>query len=1101
MHTDLMPNSEPAASPSANEVRTRRELGLTATVNAAEPMERIRGLVAGALFGGEAPSRAIGRFRLQRELGAGGMGVVYAAHDSKLERTIALKVLHPRTRGDTAGTRLQREAQAMARLRHPNVLTVFETGTHGDQVFVAMEYVEGGTLGEWLAGGPRPWREVLDKLLQAGRGLLAAHRVGLVHRDFKPANALLDGDGRVLVADFGLARSGADPVANAILPAGELERTDAGDGDALLDATLTQTGALVGTPAYMSPEQFAGVPATPRSDQFSFCVVLYEALYGERPFAGADVGELAVNVERGLVKRAPRGARVPSGVRAVILRGLSVAPGRRFPSMDELLRALERAARPRSRLWLGIAAVAAACLGTGVLVLSDVDPDAADEAAELTCQERADSVKQLWNDDARASVRAAFETLALDAGAYAELDATLTEYAGGLAGRYGERCIATSLGAAAAAVDVCLEDRRAALGELVATVTAVAAGEPVTRGLAGDSTRERPSTLDMTYRTGDIAGAPAAADLLPPLTCASGDREPLLIGEGGAAERRASWGARLLLGEFLRPRALAETRDASDETLARMREAERRVRPVSRVAHELRLAAAVAAYQQGERAEPPATLTAIARAAVDAGHHDIAARAWTLALEMFEAGRHSGVIFEELTAGAAAAVEQLPRRDPLRIQLLRDLGYLSLSHARHLSDPGECAGEQRLAFCRPAIAATMFLQAAEDGARELEESGSAEDGSRAAGGPWRERVISLELLALALEHLGERREAERARRQSRRMTGERRRKSPTFAERELDYLELSRGVVVSEREMPSTLASPTARAGLPDIALTAEASVRCPTDRRCLVKRDFVENHVLANPSSLEQQARVIPALKDGESRGLKLYGIRDGSLPRLLGFKNGDLLTRVDGHALVDARSLLDPEVTRSLRGDKITVEFVRKRETVVLEVSIRDALDDVADEAREHAGAREAAGAAEADEAPALDDSQLAAAVDAVRCDAASRTCELPRRLWRHALANPDPFVAGVGIEFIKAHGLVRGARLTGVRDAGLLSKLELRDGDIITALGDVALRFPDSEAPTMAAATATIAALGDAASFVVRYRRGDAFERLTLRIVDDG
>jgi serine/threonine protein kinase len=202
-------------------------------------------------------------------IGAGGMGVVYAAYDPELDRRVALKLLRPdRFGSDADRLRLLREAQALARLADPHVVSVYDTGTFGDRVFVAVELVEGETLRQWLGGlraAPRSWREVLARFLPAGRGLAAAHAAGLVHRDFKPENVLLGRDGRVRVADFGLAEAAPEPGGKlAALPA--------------------EWGLVLGTPAYMAPEQLRGIAVDARSDQFSFCVALFEALYG-RPSA------------------------------------------------------------------------------------------------------------------------------------------------------------------------------------------------------------------------------------------------------------------------------------------------------------------------------------------------------------------------------------------------------------------------------------------------------------------------------------------------------------------------------------------------------------------------------------------------------------------------------------------------------------------------------------------------------------------------------------------------------------------------------------------------------------------------------------------------
>jgi serine/threonine-protein kinase len=264
----------------------------------------------------------LGPYLVRGLAGAGGMGVVYAAEDPRLGRKVALKLLRPR--GDGAGAeareRLLREAQAMARLSHPNVLPIFELGTADGRDFLAMEWVEGTTLDGWLRERERPWREVLALLLAAGAGLAAAHRAGLVHRDFKPANVLVGGDGRARVTDFGLASQG--PVEDAAAP------TEAASG-----ARLTRAGAVPGTPAYMSPEQRAGRAVDARSDQYSFCVTLHEALHGARPGAGPVPS---------------RRRALPGQVRAALARGLAAEPLDRFPSMDALLAALSAPSRSRT---------------------------------------------------------------------------------------------------------------------------------------------------------------------------------------------------------------------------------------------------------------------------------------------------------------------------------------------------------------------------------------------------------------------------------------------------------------------------------------------------------------------------------------------------------------------------------------------------------------------------------------------------------------------------------------------------------------------------------------------------------------------------------
>ena len=231
------------------------------------------------------------------------MSVVHAALDPKLRRRVAIKVMRERPGATTQAERLRREAQALARLSHDNVIVVHDVGEVDGQVFLAMELIDGGTLSAWLKQ-PRPWREVARMFIQAGRGLAAAHAAGMVHRDFKPLNVLLRASGRPVVTDFGLVRELADPAEPVPEPA-------VTDGPAIQSPgmRLTASNAVMGTPAYMAPEQLRGRPADERSDQFAFCIALYEGLYGVHPFRPAD--DLPASV--GLVHAIQR----PGGTAAV----------------------------------------------------------------------------------------------------------------------------------------------------------------------------------------------------------------------------------------------------------------------------------------------------------------------------------------------------------------------------------------------------------------------------------------------------------------------------------------------------------------------------------------------------------------------------------------------------------------------------------------------------------------------------------------------------------------------------------------------------------------------------------------------------------------
>jgi tRNA A-37 threonylcarbamoyl transferase component Bud32 len=321
---------------------------------------------------------AVGRFIVTHELGAGGMGVVYAAYDPELDRRVALKLLRADGGDGTDATvgrvRLLREAQALAKLAHPNVVAIFDVGSLERSVWIAMEFVDGNTLGGWLKAAPRAWSHTLDRLLEAGEGLVAAHEAGLLHRDFKPDNVMVGHDGRVRVMDFGLARARSEhdePDVN--VDSSEAQERAESMGHALdessprgeLSAPLTRVGALLGTPAYMSPEQFAAEAVDARSDQFSFCIAAWEVLYGERPFAGKTFMQLARAVSEGERRPAPRSARVPSWIRKALERGLDPDPERRHPSMRSLLDHLHRGrARARSkRIALGLGALAALTLG------------------------------------------------------------------------------------------------------------------------------------------------------------------------------------------------------------------------------------------------------------------------------------------------------------------------------------------------------------------------------------------------------------------------------------------------------------------------------------------------------------------------------------------------------------------------------------------------------------------------------------------------------------------------------------------------------------------------------------------------------------------
>ncbi|MBK9754003.1 MAG: serine/threonine protein kinase [Nannocystis sp.] len=384
---------------------------------AARPLEfqRMFAEVRAGIFGAGDPVR-VGRYALRGRLGAGGMGVVYAADDAALGRRVAIKLLHGNDADGQARGRILREAQALARLSHPNVVQIYEVGEVGRQVFVAMEFVEGLTLAQWQRQQSRSWRELLEVYLQAGRGLAAAHRVGLVHRDFKPENVLVGADGRVRVLDFGLARAASEaPLANQ-LPT----------SDALLQP-ITTTGAMLGTALYMSPEQWRAQAADARSDQFSFCVALYAAVHGAPPFPANTAQALREQVLAGVVAAPPEQRRLPGRLRRALLRGLSREPARRFADMPALLAELERVRRGRPLTWLGLGVLAlgvgAALGGRWSVADEPVSPD--------MCAGGAARVEAVWGSERRAAVRRAFmATEHADAGElWAQVAVQLDAYA------------------------------------------------------------------------------------------------------------------------------------------------------------------------------------------------------------------------------------------------------------------------------------------------------------------------------------------------------------------------------------------------------------------------------------------------------------------------------------------------------------------------------------------------------------------------------------------------------------------------------------------------------------------------------------------------
>lgn len=303
----------------------------------------------------------VGRYVVLGRLGAGGMGIVYDAFDPELKRTIAVKLLLGSS-GPEARTLLLREAAAMARLNHPNVVTVHDVGLMADQVWLAMEFVDGQTFGAWRRDNLSRWDEGVRILRAVGAGLSAAHQAGLVHRDLKPENVMIGKDGRVRIMDFGLARE-VDPAPVS--------------SSAPTELSIERPGAPVGTPRYMPPEQFNGAAADARADQFSYCVMLWETVYGAHPFAGNDqigFAELMMRVCDGEIRAPDVGyAAAPRWQRQILLRGLQKDPRDRYPSIDALLQEFDRGQRwmivRRALVVFGLLIVAGAAIYAAVLAI------------------------------------------------------------------------------------------------------------------------------------------------------------------------------------------------------------------------------------------------------------------------------------------------------------------------------------------------------------------------------------------------------------------------------------------------------------------------------------------------------------------------------------------------------------------------------------------------------------------------------------------------------------------------------------------------------------------------------------------------------------
>jgi tetratricopeptide (TPR) repeat protein/predicted Ser/Thr protein kinase len=565
----------------------------------------------------------IGRYVVLDPLGAGSMGVVLSAIDPALDRKVALKLVKA-TGEPEDRQRLLREGQAMARLAHPNVVTVYEVGEYDNRVFLAMEYIRGGTLTTWLAAAKRTWREIVDAFVAAGRGLAAAHRAGIVHRDFKPANVLVGEDGRPRVADFGLATSpeGAGVSTRFVTPDPE-------------DLAMTATGAIMGTPAYMPPEQHQGNSLDARVDQFAFCVAVYHALYGELPFDGTDHETYAKHVLAGKLREAPRRTDVPVRLRKVLVRGLAVDPDARFPSMDALL--AELAHDPvTSRVHVAAVAGGALVIATALVVARGAIGDAMDP-----CAATSEPIADLWSTTERAQLERAFVAgpSPIGAPAFARTAHLLDGRVGELVAGRREACLATEVRREQSAElldrrTTCLDERIAETRALIAVLSDHPDAATIAKGPEAIATLT--AVAACADRAGLVAGVPRPAAPATRAMVETFERELAWVQALDAAGKTVEAQARLVKPlheidavDYAPARAWAHFHDARLRTkLGQHREAADELRQVGELAAAAKddnllartwtLLYAVVGYRLGQREQAktlePTVVAAIVRA-------------------------------------------------------------------------------------------------------------------------------------------------------------------------------------------------------------------------------------------------------------------------------------------------------------------------------------------------------------------------------------------------------------------------------------------------------------------------------------------------------
>ena len=588
------------------------------------------------------PGRMLGRFMILGALGEGGMAVVLRAYDPELDRQLAIKVMRGDVYGERASigqSRIHREAHALARLSHPNIVQVYEAGSVPGGVFIAMELVRGVTLRAWSKEKPRTWREVVEVFKQAAAGVAAAHAAGIVHRDFKPDNVLVGDDGRVRVVDFGLAR-----------PGGEAARTDGSPPRLDPDLLVTQAGAVIGTPAYMAPEQHLGQPADARSDVFGLCVSLHEALYGSRPFTGATAADVRRSVLLGEPTPPPHDRAVPGWLRTLVARGLRRDPAERPASMQEVVTELGRDHAAGLRRW-GLSAAFVGLLAgwIGTSVLAGSGP---------RCEDIAGRFAGVWDPPRRAEIQRALLASGVGnaAATWDRVAPALDEYTAAWLREATARCAAADADRIRNQLAaLCLERRHA---ELAALVDVLARGDATVVEHAVEATRQ----LVPPVRCGDPAHQ-TDVDAAPPgdPVAVAALRQRLVV---LAAEERAGHFAAVLADSAA---LAAEARALAYPPLL----AEALVRRGSLLA------------RAGAYADADAALVEAYAAAEAADHEPLRAEALVLRIEVVGFQRAQPDEVAAWTPAAVALVERIAPESALAARLDAAIGLTEFAAKRY----------------------------------------------------------------------------------------------------------------------------------------------------------------------------------------------------------------------------------------------------------------------------------------------------------------------------------------------------------------------------------------------------------------------------------